>query len=170
MLAREVGLGRRHGFEFDEGSQPLDVIEVDAYAAPHVQKAALGHDDANADRRFERGAQRDPVMDDDESVAAFSLLGLVGALELDQVALAGCLLAELEAAVYDVEVRVALPDLAVILGVQRPADFQRTRRRGITSLELHVPTEKALAGCRCHDRDATKTRRRRNGVPASRDG
>ncbi|HUN78624.1 MAG TPA: hypothetical protein VMU32_06885 [Solirubrobacteraceae bacterium] len=72
------------------------------------QMAALGDDSAYADRGGERRTQRRAVAYLDDPVAALALPRFAGALELNQVRTAGLLLAELEPAVGDLEVGVAL--------------------------------------------------------------
>jgi hypothetical protein len=88
---------------------------MDTHVAPQEQAAVLGDHDAYADRVGEGGAQDSAIVDLDDPVAALALLGFVGALELDQVWAAGSLLAELEAAAPDLEVCVALPNIAAVL-------------------------------------------------------
>lgn len=59
-------------------------------------------------------------------------------LELDQVWAAGSLLAELEPTACDLEVGVALPNLAVVLRAERSAYLQRAHRIGVVRLQLDI--------------------------------
>lgn len=97
---------------------------MDTHTVPQKQAAMLGHNDAYPDRVRERRAENGAVVDLDNPVAAFTLLGFIGALELDQVWVAGSLLTELEPTVDDLKVGVALPDLAVVLCAEGSAYLQ----------------------------------------------
>ena len=96
VLVGEVGACGRDGLKLDERPKLLDLIEMDAHAAPKQQMTALGDDPAYPDRSGERRAQHCAVADLDDAIAALALLRLVRALELDQMRTAGLLLAELE--------------------------------------------------------------------------
>ena len=123
----EIGVCRRDGLKLDERPKLLDLIEMDADALPQQQMATLGNNSAYADRGGERRAQRLAVADLDDAVAALALLRFAGALELDQVRPTGLLLAELEPAAGNLEVGIALPDRALILGSRVPDIPQATR-------------------------------------------
>lgn len=138
VLVGEVGVRWRDGLKLDEPPKLLDLIEMDADALPEQQMAALGDDSSYADRGGERHAQRHAVADLDDSVAALSLLWFARALELDQVRTAGLLLAELESAVGDLEIGIALRDRAAVLGPERPAYLKRCGRVRVGRLQLDV--------------------------------
>ena len=116
MLGGEIGVGRRDGLKLDERPKLLDLIEMDPHIPPEQQTTAFDDDSAYADRSGERRAQRLAVVDLDDPVSALALLGLVGAVELDQMRSAGLLFAELESASRNREVGIALRYGAAILG------------------------------------------------------
>ncbi|HTA97969.1 MAG TPA: hypothetical protein VK730_10045 [Solirubrobacteraceae bacterium] len=97
---------------------------MDTHIAPQEQATVLGDYYAYADRVGKGGAQDGAVVNLDDPVAALALLGFVGALELDQVWATGSLLAELEPAAGDLEVGVALPNLAAVLRAEGSACLQ----------------------------------------------
>ena len=154
----EVGVGWRDGLKLDERPKLLDLIEMDAHALPQQQMAALGDDPAYADRGGERRTQRRAVADLDDPVAALALLWFARALELDQVRTTGLLLAELEPAVGDLEVGIALRDRAAVLGPERPAYLKRRGRVRVASPSARcfsaVPARRSITayaawlGCR----------------------
>ncbi len=113
----------------------------------------------------------EPVVDDDESGSGFRFVGACWpTLELDQVDFVRVSSSRsFRPPCRDVEVRIALPDLAVVLGVQCPADLQRTPRRGITSLELHVPARSRPAADAMTATLPRPGRRHTTDVAASRD-
>ncbi|HEX3392798.1 MAG TPA: hypothetical protein VHS55_09560, partial [Solirubrobacteraceae bacterium] len=118
----------------------LDIIEVDAHIAPEEQAAALGDHAAYANRCSKRGAQHRAVIHLDDPILTLALLGLVGALELDEVRMTGTLFAELETTADDLEVGIALPDVAVVLCAESPAHLKRAVWVWIAGLQLDVPS------------------------------
>ena len=94
-------------------------------------------------RRVQRLAQGRRLADRHAPVVAHARAGLVGAAVLDQLGVAGVLLAQLEAAVRAAEVGVALGDLAAILGAQLKRQLERAARIRVAGLDLEV----ALRGC-----------------------
>jgi hypothetical protein len=111
---------------------------VDADPLPQQQAALLVHHDQRAERGVERLVQGRAVLDGRDPVAALARLGRVGPAVLDQRGAAGLLLAQLEAAVGDAEVRVALGDHAAVLRPHVEADPQRAFRIRVGRLELDV--------------------------------
>ena len=133
-----VGDGR---LELDEGSEPVDVVEVDADVLAQQQVAALAHDVGRAERRVERRPQRLGIGDVDEAVAALAGRRDIGPLVGDELRPARLLLAELEPAARGREVRVALAQDALVARAERPGGGQRGGRIGVAGLELEVAAQ-----------------------------
>jgi hypothetical protein len=110
----EVGVRRRDGLKLDKCPKLLDLIEMDAHTLPQKQMTALDDDTAYPNRDGERRAQRRAIADLDDPVSTLALLWFAGALELDQMRMTGPLLAELQAAVRDREVGIALRYIAAV--------------------------------------------------------
>jgi len=116
----------------------IDLVEMDPDLAPNMQTPPLGDNHFHAQRGIQRNEKSSSVLDNDDPVAALALLWFAGALELDQVRTAWLLLAELEPAVRNVEVGVALHDSAMVLGSERPAYLKRRGRARVGRLQLDV--------------------------------
>src|SRR6185503_4197632 len=86
----------------------------------------------------ERLADRGRVLDRDDPVSALARVGCVGPLVGDELGAAGVLLAQLEAAVRGGEVRVALAQLAAVLGAERAGALERALGVRVAGLELDV--------------------------------
>ena len=106
-----------------EPLEALDGVEVDPDAAlPQQQPALLGHHGADPVARRERSAQPVGVVDGDEPVVRDALGGRVRALVGDQRRPAGLLLAQLQPAVPDREVGVALAQRHLLADMARTVD------------------------------------------------
>ena len=82
--------------QLDEAAQPLDVVEVDADVLPDEQPPPLLHHHQRAVRLVQRLLQPLRAGGRDAPVGAGAGLGGVRAPVLDQLSLAGLLLAQLE--------------------------------------------------------------------------
>ena len=165
----DCGLGDR--LELDERAEPLDLVEVDADRLPQQQPPSLGDHDVDAVRRRERGEHALRVGHRHDAVARHPHLGGVRPLVGDQVGLARLLLAQLQAAVGDAEVGVALDDHAAILGAERERALERARRIGIERLQLHIAARLAhrVRGYSVRARDRRDRRRpSARGPPSER--
>jgi hypothetical protein len=97
---------------------------VDADIPPQKQATTLDNDAAYSNCGGKRGAQHRTVADLDNAVSALALLRFIGALKLDQVRSAGLLLSQLQPAILDRKVGVALRYLAVVFSPERSTYLQ----------------------------------------------
>lgn len=148
MLVGEIGVWWCDGLELDESPELLDVVEVDANVPPKEEMSVLDDGGAYADGAGERCAEHGAVVYLDDPVAALALLRFARALELDEVGATGMLFSELQPTVGDLEIVVALPDLAVVYRTERSAHLQGTNGVLIGCLKLDVPPRCShLADC-----------------------
>lgn len=124
MLSAEVGVHPRNGFELDEMPEPCDVIQMDADVLPQEQVPAFLDGAADTKRRVQSGAETIGIVDAHYPVAALSLLRLVSPPVLNEMRLARPFFPQLQRSAWDVEVGVALPDHALVGGLDQPAHVQ----------------------------------------------
>ena len=108
-LVGEVGVGGRDALELDEVPEVLDLVEVDAHRLPEQQVALLLDHREHAEARLQRGAAASAASSTGiEPVARLARLVGVHPVVLDERGAPGLLLAQLQAALLDAEVGVAL--------------------------------------------------------------
>jgi hypothetical protein len=131
--------------QLQEGAEALDVVQVDARVAPEVESAPLGDDGADAEGARERLAQQVGVGDGDENVVGGARPGLVGAGILDELGRRALDLAQLQTAVRDEEVGVALNQQPGRPGAERREARPRRLRVRAARFDLDVGRRDAPA-------------------------
>jgi hypothetical protein len=151
--------------QFQEGTEALDVVQMDARVAPEVERAALGDDGADADGARERLPQRVRVGDGNEDVVGRARVGLIGAGILDELGRGAFDLAQLQAAVRDREIGVALDQQPCRTGAQRREASPRRLRVRAARFDLDVGRRDAPCGyCRTPSACLPASRSPRAGV------
>jgi catechol 2,3-dioxygenase-like lactoylglutathione lyase family enzyme len=140
VLVGEIGVWWCDGLELDESPELLNVVEVDANVAPKEEMSALDDGGAYTDGAGERCAEHGAVVYLDDPVSALALLRFARALELDEVGATGTLFSELQPTVRDLEIVIALPDLAVVYRAESSTHLQGTNGALIGCLKLDVPS------------------------------
>ena len=137
-LAHQIRVGSGHSLEFNEATQPVDLVKVDPDVLVDEQVALLLHNAPLAQRGREGGPGSAGLVHANDPVGALTLLRTIGALELDDVWLAGRFLSEFQDSLPSLEVGVPLPNDSVVGGSEVSADPERTRVVWVSSLQLDV--------------------------------